>query len=99
MCLSRNLKEVVDFGLQPLVNSLVEEKDLSKTEDVFPLIVKQCQDCFLVQVTDIIDAEEIYKNVDYLYFSSDMPKLKEYFEEYAEELKNFLEENLKIQSE
>lgn len=97
MCQSRNLEEVIDFGVHPLVNSLVEEKDLSKAEDVFPLKVNQCQDCFLVQVSDIIDAHEIYKNVDYLYFSSDMPGLDQYFRPYAEELRKLVPSGLVVE--
>ena len=31
---------------------------------------------------------KIYKNVDYLYFSSDMPGLDNYFGIYADEIKN-----------
>ena len=54
----------------------------------------RCQSCGLVQLKDIIDANEIYKNVDYLYFSSDMPGLKDYFKTYANDIKNrFLKTN------
>ena len=40
-----------------------------------------------MQLVIIIHAEEIYKNVDYLYFSSDMPGLDKYFAPYAEDVK------------
>ena len=47
-----------------------------------------------MQLTEIIDANEIYKNVDYLYFSSDMPGLDKYFEPYANDIKKrFLKKN------
>lgn len=87
MCGGGAFKTVIDFGNNPLVNSLIEKKDLDKREPVFPLTVKRCARCSLVQATDIIDAEEIYKNVDYLYFSGDMPKLDEYFKPYADDIK------------
>ena len=86
MCEGTRFEQVINIGDNPLVNSLIDEKDLDKKEPVFPLIVEQCQKCFLVQVRDIISADEIYKNVDYLYFSSDMPGLSDYFEEYAKDL-------------
>jgi SAM-dependent methyltransferase len=94
MCDSRKFKTVVNFGNNPLVNSLVEKKDLKKKDPVFPLHVKQCVKCKLVQLVELIDANEIYKKVDYLYFSSDMPSLDKYFKVYADELKKrFLKKN------
>lgn len=94
MCNSKSFHEVINLGKHPLVNSLVEKKDLKKKDPVFSIKVKQCKKCNLIQLTDIIDANEIYKNVDYLYFSSDMPGLKNYFKPYAEDLKKrFLKKN------
>tara|TARA_B100002051_G_C16737147_1_gene641921 strand:+ start:794 stop:2035 length:1242 start_codon:yes stop_codon:yes gene_type:complete len=91
MCNSKNFWEVINLGKHPLVNSLVEKKDINKEDPVFPIVVRQCKKCKLVQLTNIIDANEIYKNVDYLYFSSDMPGLDKYFKPYAKDLeKRFL---------
>ena len=87
MCDGSQFTVVVDLGHHPLVNSLVSIDDLDKKDPVFPLIVKRCTKCSLVQLTDIIDADEIYKNVDYLYFASDMPGLDKYFGIYADEIK------------
>ena len=92
MCGGGKFKTVIDMGKTPLVNSLIEKEDLGKVEKTFPLVVRQCQDCSLVQLTETRDSNEIYKDVDYLYFSGDMPKLAEYFQEYANDLKErFLE--------
>ena len=91
MCGSTEFKNVIDFGLNPLVNSLLDSQN-QKDDPVFPLVVKQCQKCFLVQIMDSIDAMEIYKNVDYLFFSSDMPNMSFYFRQLAEDIKKrFLE--------
>lgn len=87
MCGHTKFKTVIDLGKHPLVNSLVPKEDLKKKDPVFPLVVRQCQKCTLVQLTDLIDAHEIYKNVDYLFFSSDMPTLSDYFKEYADDIK------------
>src|SRR3990167_5358168 len=93
MCGGGKFKTVIDFGKNPLVNSLVEEKDIDKKEPVYQLTVVQCQDCFLVQTENPIDSHKIYTDIDYLYYSSDMPKLDEYFKEYAVDVKQrFLED-------
>ena len=94
MCNSTKFFQVIDIGKHPLVNSLVEKKNLKKKDPVFPIKVNQCKKCKLIQLTEIIDANEIYKNVDYLYFSSDMPGLDNYFKPYADDLKKrFLNKN------
>jgi len=88
ICGGTNFKEVINFGESPLVNSLIEPEDIDKTEPTYPLIVHQCQDCFLVQIVNPIDNHKIYQEVDYLYFSSDMPGLFEYFRTYADYVHN-----------
>jgi len=87
MCNGKKFETVVNLGSHPLVNSLIEKKNLKKKDPVFPLHVKQCKSCRLVQLVEVIDSNEIYKNVEYLYFSSDMPNLGKYFKPYAEDLK------------
>lgn len=88
ICKAEEFKPVLGMGNQPLVNSLIDEKDLDKTEPVFPLVVEQCQVCGLVQVVNPLDTHSIYTKQDYLYYSGEMPGLKEYFEEYARDLED-----------
>lgn len=76
------------MGNNALVNSLISKEDLDKKEETYPLEVVRCECCSLVQLKQPIDSNKIYKDVDYLYFSSDMPGLSDYFKEYAEELKD-----------
>jgi len=90
MCGGRKFKRVIDFGKNPLVNSLIEKERLFEKEPVYPLIVRQCTACKLVQLTNPISSEKIYTDQDYLYYSSDMPGLSEYFKEYANNIKKFL---------
>ena len=86
-CDGVNFDTVIDLGEQPLVNSLIRKEDFEKKEPLFRLVVKRCQKCGLVQLTEVLEADEIYKNVDYLFFSSDMPTLADYFREYADDVK------------
>jgi SAM-dependent methyltransferase len=93
MCKNTNVEVFLDLGNHPLMNSLIRKEDLNKKEEVYPLQVGFCHDCNLVQLMYIVDAKKIYQDVDYLYYSSDMPTLREYFKEYAEELlEKYLEE-------
>ena len=80
---------ILNMGDNALVNSLVE--DPKGTEPVYPLEVVGCQKCNFVQVKKPIDAHKIYTEQDYLYYSSDMPGLSDYFLEYAKELQKYIE--------
>ena len=94
MCGSANFAEVLDLGTHSLVNSYLSKEDLGKAEHLFPLVVKQCQDCHLVQVIETIDPVEIYTTGNYMYFSTDVPGLKDYFAEYATDLfERFIEQD------
>lgn len=93
ICGSKKFMDVIDMGENPLVNSLIDKKDLDKEEQTYPLVVEQCQECSLVQITNPLDSDEIYHNIDYLYFSGDMPNLQDYFFEYADDLKERFLEN------
>lgn len=88
MCRGKNVELFLDLGRHTLMNSLVRKEELDGKEDEYPLEVGFCHDCHLVQLMYIVDAGKIYRDVDYLFYSSDMPTLKEYFQEYAKELEN-----------
>ncbi len=77
LCHANIFKTVIDFGENPLVNSLLEKEDLGK-EKTYPLVVEQCQKCFLVQIVNPVSSKEIYQDQDYLYYTGDMPQNSQY---------------------
>ena len=58
----------VDLGRTPLANSYLPEAALGEAEPSYPLHARVCGRCLLVQVEDVVPAEEIFS--DYAYFSS-----------------------------
>lgn len=58
----------VDLGMTPLANSFLKQEDCEKSELFFPLHVRVCDVCFLVQLPAHETPENIFS--DYLYFSS-----------------------------
>lgn len=60
---------LVDLGFAPPSNSYLTDRDLERPEKYFPLRVLVCDQCWLVQTKDFIDAEELF-NPEYAYFSS-----------------------------
>lgn len=69
-CGGRLTRTLVDLGSTPLANSYLSAEDLAAGgERSFPLHARACENCFLVQVDDPVDAGDIF-NADYAYFSS-----------------------------
>lgn len=82
ICGGKNFKKVIDFGRNPLVNSLIDKKDLNKKEKTYPLVVEQCQSCFFVQIVNPVESKKIYQDQDYLYFTGDMPATSDYIKSF-----------------
>lgn len=57
-----------DLGLSPISNEYLEKKSLDKGQYYYPLTVKVCDTCFLVQALEYQKPENIF--TDYKYFSS-----------------------------
>jgi 2-polyprenyl-3-methyl-5-hydroxy-6-metoxy-1,4-benzoquinol methylase len=61
-------RTVVDLGVQPLANSYLRSDQASVAEPTYPLHVRVCDACLLVQVDRVVPPEAIFN--DYAYFSS-----------------------------
>jgi predicted TPR repeat methyltransferase len=59
---------VVDLGVSPLCESFLAHDALDRMEPFYPLHVWVCRECFLVQLSEYVRAEEIFR--EYAYFSS-----------------------------
>jgi SAM-dependent methyltransferase len=68
-CESCSGNEVIDLGLQPLANNLLPvPPEQAGEEPRFPLIVDVCNDCFLMQLRELVPPVRLFS--EYLYFSS-----------------------------
>jgi hypothetical protein len=59
---------LVDLGMSPLCESYVNASQANAMEPFYPLHVRVCGRCFLVQLEAYVNPEHIFS--DYLYFSS-----------------------------
>jgi len=59
----------LDLGFAPPSNAYLTAADLKRPEKYFPLKIKVCDHCWLVQTEDYAAAGELF-NSDYAYFSS-----------------------------
>jgi SAM-dependent methyltransferase len=72
----------VDLGFAPPSNAYVYAEELSNPEVHYPLRVKVCHQCWLVQTEDYARAEELF-SADYAYFSSTSTSWLEHAADYA----------------
>ena len=89
-CGSAKGSEFLNLHSQPASNSFLTNESLKKTEPYYPLEVFVCSDCYLVQVEENKDPQEIF-NEDYVYFTSNSEAFVEHAKAYVEDISDFLE--------
>ena len=75
-CGSKNLIKFIDLGMHPPSNSFTDKNNVLD-EKKFPLKVYFCNNCFLVQLLDVVSADNIFK--EYVYLSSSSKALVNHF--------------------
>lgn len=68
-CGGEHLVPFLDLGTSPPSNSYVDTKDRAKPELWYPLVIRACMDCLLVQTEDFAE-REVFFSENYAYFSS-----------------------------
>jgi hypothetical protein len=61
-------RTIVDLGMSPLCESFLAADELDRMEPFYPLDVRICDSCLLVQLPEYVTPEEIF--TEYAYFSS-----------------------------
>ncbi|MHB1414318.1 MAG: methyltransferase domain-containing protein [Chloroflexota bacterium] len=72
----------VDLGSSPLANSYLTPAQLGQMEPFYPLHVRVCAECLLVQLPAVVSAEHIFS--DYAYFSSYSDSWLQHAKDYAD---------------
>jgi len=68
LCGAELTRTFVDLGMSPLCESYVPAEQLDEAESFYPLHVRLCGSCLLVQLPAYVSGEHIFS--DYAYFSS-----------------------------
>lgn len=79
-CSGKELLPVVDLGLSPLANNL-----LNSTQEIaesFPLKMVYCPNCHNCQLSYVVPSDKMFKH--YLYVSSTSPTFRKHFKDAAE---------------
>jgi len=81
-CGARLEHTFVDLGMSPLCQTHIEPHQLNSMERFYPLLVRVCRECFLVQLEQYVAPDEIF--CDYAYFSSYSDSWVEHARRYVE---------------
>jgi SAM-dependent methyltransferase len=73
---------VVDLGMSPPCQSIVTPEQLEQMERFYPLHVRLCEECLLVQLPELVAPGEIF--TEYAYFSAYSTSWVEHARQYAE---------------
>ena len=82
-CQAPLTRTLVDLGFSPLANSYLKPGDELADEPIYPLHARVCDECLLVQVDDVVPAEDIFAH-DYAYFSSFSDSWLKHCSDYAD---------------
>jgi 2-polyprenyl-3-methyl-5-hydroxy-6-metoxy-1,4-benzoquinol methylase len=75
-------RTVVDLGMSPLCESFLRADQLDAMEPFYPLHVRVCESCHLVQLPEYVAPESIF--TDYAYFSSYSDAFVSHARDYVE---------------
>ena len=74
----------VDLGMSPLCETFLLPEELNAMEPFYPLHTYACGECFLVQLQEYVDVEEIFR--EYAYFSSYSDAWLDHARDYCESM-------------
>lgn len=81
---NRQTFEVVDLGMQPFADSFFVTREAAKVASLYPLVLRNCSGCGLLQLESQTDAESRYNGVDYSYTSSNSNFAKAHWQNFAQ---------------
>jgi len=79
---------VIDLGMSPLCESFLPAERLEEMEPFYPLHVRACTECWLVQLPAFVAPDEIF--TEYAYFSAYSTAWVEHAREYVEMIRGRL---------
>lgn len=83
LCESGRLLSVLDLGATPPCEKFLTQQDLDQPEPTYPLHLRLCEDCLLLQIPALITPEDTF--TEYAYFSS-------YSDSWVQHAKTFVDD-------
>ena len=85
ICNSENLEKFLDLGEVGLVSNFIKKEDIKKNELIPKLNVYICKNCWLAQIIDILNPEELFLK-DYPYYTGYIATMIDHFDGHAQDI-------------
>ncbi|CAN5137031.1 class I SAM-dependent methyltransferase [soil metagenome] len=86
LCDSSRLRSILDLGATPPCEKFLTSTELDEPESTFPLHLRLCEDCLLLQIPALITPEETF--TEYAYYSS-------FSDTWVQHAKTFVEQSVR----
>jgi len=83
-CGETGLETILSLGRMPLANAFLTTEQLTEPEPAYPLDLVLCLNCALLQITEAVPPEKLFR--EYLYFSSFSDTMLRHAKELVERL-------------
>jgi len=80
-CGYTKVQNVLSLGRTPLANALLHKQQLAEPEETYPLDLAFCSNCSLVQITETVAPEKLFR--EYVYLSSFSDTMQRHAEEIS----------------
>ena len=84
LCNGKKLKLCFKFNPTPPANAFVNKEKILEEQEVFPLDIFFCENCYHVQLLDVVDPKILFEN--YVYVSGTSPIFVKHFENYTNDI-------------
>ena len=84
ICGSRELFKFLNLGLMPIPNGFLKIEDTNKPEDKYELSCLSCENCGLVQLTNMVNPNLMFKN--YVYVPSESKTMMDNFSSLSHQI-------------
>jgi len=91
-CRSKLSLTLLDLGKSPIANNLIASTEKLNQKDYYPLCAMTCEKCSLVQLSEELPRELMFRS-DYVYYSSYSSSWLEHSKSYAQKMIQFLKLN------
>ena len=90
-CNSTNLELYYSLKPSPIGDAFISKDKLNLKQEIYPIDLYICKDCFFFQLLDIINPDILY--ADYIYETKSSVGLKEHFNNYSDHILKIITTN------
>jgi len=86
ICGSKDLKRLIDLGMQPFADTFISDDFLTLSEHVYPLQCDLCESCGQIQTSCVTNPADRYSVRDYSYTSANSDFSRSHWRDYGNEV-------------